>query len=717
MADSACIIELASNANEYFTNSALDDIMIHPRYGTQKILLGNSNSQTPSVTVTSNAVGIFTTSPVYTLDVVGDINYTGSLLKNGSNVPTGGGGGGSGLSSQWASDVSNVYVGLNSNVGIGVSNPSVPLEVKGDTKISGNLVMNNRLIMSSLQINRRQGNHANITSTSVIGFSNVDDGVVISIGSNTPAASQSLRAIWSNNEIFRVTGEGDIGIGTSNPLAKLHVVGSTIIDGDINISGTITSSGGGSGLFSQWSNDFSNVFVGEYSNIGIGVSNPSTPLEVNGDATISGNLIMNNRLVMSSLQINRRQGNPANITNTFVKGFSNATNGVVIDIGSNTPAVSQRFQVMWSNNEIFTVTGDGDVGIGTSNPTAKLDVNGDINFTGAFRQNGTPYVGSQWFNSNSNVFLLSSNVGIGKSNPATALDVSGTVTATTFAGSTITTLTNLATYGSNTAIFGSNTAASATATAVFSSNLAVWSSNNLLNKAGGTITGSLDVTNNIKATNNIYAMNRLGVGTCNPSYPLHVMGDINFTGNILQNGVPYSSSSFMSTSNGADIYIGSNTPASAQRLRAFWSSNEIFTITGEGDVGIGTSNPTSKLHVVGTIYATADVVVSSDIRAKSNIERILEPLDKVQQLNGYTFNMIEQLSNQTKMTPKYTGLIAQEVANVLPEAVHIDANDRLSIAYGNIMGLVVEAIKALNEKYEKRIEELERKLELLSPGA
>jgi hypothetical protein len=76
--------------------------------------------------------------------------------------------------------------------------------------------------------------------------------------------------------------------------------------------------------------------------------------------------------------------------------------------------------------------------------------------------------------------------------------------------------------------------------------------------------------------------------------------------------------------------------------------------------------------------------------------------------------MPDSITDTTKVTSKYTGLIAQQVIQVLPEAVHKDANDKLSIAYGNVMGLVVEAIKALNEKYEKRIEELEQKIQQLS---
>lgn len=53
---------------------------------------------------------------------------------------------------------------------------------------------------------------------------------------------------------------------------------------------------------------------------------------------------------------------------------------------------------------------------------------------------------------------------------------------------------------------------------------------------------------------------------------------------------------------------------------------------------------------------------------------------------------------------RQTGLIAQELQEVLPEAVHVgtDEEKTLSIAYGNMMGLMVEAIKELTAKVEKQ---------------
>ena len=50
--------------------------------------------------------------------------------------------------------------------------------------------------------------------------------------------------------------------------------------------------------------------------------------------------------------------------------------------------------------------------------------------------------------------------------------------------------------------------------------------------------------------------------------------------------------------------------------------------------------------------------------------------------------------------PRHTGVIAQEVEQVLPEVVSTDAQGLKSVAYGNMVGLLIEAVKELSEKLE-----------------
>ena len=81
----------------------------------------------------------------------------------------------------------------------------------------------------------------------------------------------------------------------------------------------------------------------------------------------------------------------------------------------------------------------------------------------------------------------------------------------------------------------------------------------------------------------------------------------------------------------------------------------------------------------------------SDIRLKENIRRIDAPIEKVQQLEGVTFQY-------KKTGAKSTGLIAQQLLKVLPEVVYeevdLESGERhYAVRYGQVVGLLVEAIK------------------------
>jgi len=110
-----------------------------------------------------------------------------------------------------------------------------------------------------------------------------------------------------------------------------------------------------------------------------------------------------------------------------------------------------------------------------------------------------------------------------------------------------------------------------------------------------------------------------------------------------------------------------------------------------GGVGIGTTSSSYKLHVAGDIYATGNITGYSDERAKSDIQKIENALEKIEKLNGYTFTMNNK---------RYTGMIAQEVLQVLPEAVVGTEETEYALAYGNMMGLIVEGIKEIKKKLD-----------------
>jgi hypothetical protein len=91
----------------------------------------------------------------------------------------------------------------------------------------------------------------------------------------------------------------------------------------------------------------------------------------------------------------------------------------------------------------------------------------------------------------------------------------------------------------------------------------------------------------------------------------------------------------------------------------------------------------------GTFTASGNIAANSDAKLKTNVKTIDNALSKVSALRGVTFDRID--------TGKAgLGLIAQEAQKVIPELVHEDTKDgTLSISYGNIVGLLVEAVKEL----------------------
>ena len=108
-------------------------------------------------------------------------------------------------------------------------------------------------------------------------------------------------------------------------------------------------------------------------------------------------------------------------------------------------------------------------------------------------------------------------------------------------------------------------------------------------------------------------------------------------------------------------------------------------------LGLGTTAPGS-----GALYATGNITAYSDQRLKENVNIIPNSLEKVKSLRGVTFTR-----NDKEDTNKlYTGVIAQEVLAVLPEAVFENCNGMYSVDYGNMVGLLIEAIKDLAKEID-----------------
>ena len=109
------------------------------------------------------------------------------------------------------------------------------------------------------------------------------------------------------------------------------------------------------------------------------------------------------------------------------------------------------------------------------------------------------------------------------------------------------------------------------------------------------------------------------------------------------------------------------------------------------------------------IEASGDVIAfgSSDERLKDNIKPITEPLWKVSQIGGYTFDWNE---NQDTYEGHDVGVVAQEIHKVLPEVVAERSNGYLGVKYEKIVPLLIESIKEL----KKEVDDIKQKCDCLN---
>ena len=99
------------------------------------------------------------------------------------------------------------------------------------------------------------------------------------------------------------------------------------------------------------------------------------------------------------------------------------------------------------------------------------------------------------------------------------------------------------------------------------------------------------------------------------------------------------------------------------------------------------SAPDNSLAIDLNGYVYGKLVNTSDERIKTDIQTIDNALDKVLLLRGVNYTLISENTREI-------GLIAQEVENIIPEAVkQNDLNNSKGINYSGLVGLLVEAIK------------------------
>lgn len=144
------------------------------------------------------------------------------------------------------------------------------------------------------------------------------------------------------------------------------------------------------------------------------------------------------------------------------------------------------------------------------------------------------------------------------------------------------------------------------------------------------------------------------------------------------------------------IYSGQYTPVGTQTTKGrilLKALTEIDFEDHSGNTRFQFNTTNGNLSASGDITAFATL---SDRSLKENIEPIENALDKVNSIGGYTFNYIDAPEKG-----RVPGVIAQELQEVLPEAVYETDEGKMAVRYDNTIALLVEAIKELKQQVDE----------------
>jgi len=364
------------------------------------------------------------------------------------------------------------------------------------------------------------------------------------------------------------------------------------------------------------------------------------------------------------------------------------------------------------NNAHYTA---GNVGIGTTTPSAKLEVAGKVKITGGTLGAGKVLTSdanglATWEAAVSSLDDLS-DARTGAEGHSVFIGLwAGLMNTTGNAntGNGYGALSNNTTGSGNTANgFG---ALSNNTTGEGNTANGISALSNNTTGGGNTANGSSALSNNTTGKNNtangIYALNGNTTGKDNTANGMFALSE-NTTGN---NNIAYGSyAGRFARSGNNSVYIGSMAQPAASD-----SNNEV--VIGGNTEGAGSNsvvlgnNSITKTYLRGTIYQNGSTIHSSDRHLKEQINPLKDSLAKVLQLNGVSFFW----KNKKLDEKQQHGLIAQDVEKVLPNLVYT-ANDEekiKSVNYTALIPLLIEGMKELkaeNDALKARIEALENR--------
>ena len=324
----------------------------------------------------------------------------------------------------------------------------------------------------------------------------------------------------------------------------------------------------------------------------------------------------------------------------------------------------------------------GKVGIGMSSPAYKLDVTGDINFTGNLYQNGILFAGggsgsSQWTSSGSDIYFGTStgSVSIGTSTPYAKLTVVGGASFDWLSVSSSTATTTIA--GSLNIGNGA---------LVYDSNLGVTSISSLE-------TGSLNFEENAGVVSwiDLPITSAVASGTVE-----------SYTAQIGNNPLLTLFSQADGSGNAVNMRVGVGSTSPYARFTITQSSNTdsgglYILATGGQSRGVYMDS-SNVLHFSGngndaTLNAAGSWVSASDIAYKTDVKDLSYGLDTVMKLQPRSYVMKSDASSTQ------VGFIAQELEQYIPEVVS-GTDGHKGIAYGQLTAVAIKAIQELNLKVD-----------------